>query len=309
MNNKTLGIVFSALLLIYLLFKLFGGNKERSFDPNIIELDTAKVTSILVDPKGGQSAFTLSKEGGSWVIQQNDNEFTAASGSVSSLLNNLQGIRAQRVVSRSEEKWSDYEVDDTGTRITAKAGNKILTDLRVGRFNFNQVNQSSTSYVRPENDKAIYAVEGFLSMTLAQGMSNYRNKLLVQLSKDNIRQMKLSDSGNEIVINRVDNQWTSSDNTVLDSTEMATYLNGVQSVSGIEFAESTVQNNQLLNTLEISGDNMDQPFRLYCYASGDSTRMFALHSTLNEEGYFLTDSSSIYDRTFGKLLDILAKGQ
>ena len=33
MNNKTLAIVFGALLLVYLLTKVLSGNRERSFDP------------------------------------------------------------------------------------------------------------------------------------------------------------------------------------------------------------------------------------------------------------------------------------
>ena len=304
MNNKTLGIIFSSLLLLYLLVKLLGGNKERSFDSNIITIDTSQVTTVIVDPKGEDPSFTLTRSDNGWTVSEGSQTYVATSSSVGSLLNNLQNIEAQRVVARGEEKWPDYEVDESGTRITTKAGNKILSDIHVGRFSFNQVNRTSTSYIRPEKDDAVYAIDGFMSMSLGQGMNNYRNKRLVQLTATDIKQIKLQETGRTTTFSKADNQWFAG-SELIDSSGMASYLNGLQSVSGIDFTNSQVQNNPLLQSLEIAGDNMDQPILVNCYASNDTTKIFALQSNINPEGYFLSDSTSIYERTFTKLKNLL----
>ena len=67
MNNKILLIILVALLAIYGLSKLFSGNKETTFKTELIQVDTAVVSSITIAPRGGEPPFTLKKESGQWI--------------------------------------------------------------------------------------------------------------------------------------------------------------------------------------------------------------------------------------------------
>ncbi len=149
MNNKTLAIAFGALLLIYLLSKLLGGNRERSFDPKIIDIDTAAVDRIVVHPAAGDEMFEMSKTGSGWQLKRSTDLFQATAGSLGGLLSNLSQVQADRIVSKNPDRHKDYAVDEeSGTRIELYGGQKKVGDVVVGRFNFNQATRSGISYLR-----------------------------------------------------------------------------------------------------------------------------------------------------------------
>lgn len=301
MNNKTLAIVFGALMVIYLLTKLLGGSKERSFDPEIIGIDTSEVTLINVDPSG-EAAFSIKRvDGNTWVLEREGSTYAATSASVMSLLGNLVSINAERVVSKNPERFKDYGVDvETGTSIKVLNGDKVLGNLMVGRFNFNQATRSGTSYVKKGDGEEVYAVEGFMSMSLSQGMDNYRNKELLKLVPEDLTKLTLEDGGNATTVLRPDSIWRFSGGELVDSAAISTYLNALRSVNGGTFAMGKSDVGVKTNELVIEGNNMGAPVVIECYASADTSHHFVIHSSLNEEGYFFSDSSGIYDRLFAK---------
>ena len=55
-----------------------------------------------------------------------------------------------------------------------------------------------------------------------------------------------------------------------------------------------------LKVLSVEGNNMSAPVQIECFASQDTSHHFVIHASTNNEGYFFSDSSGIYDRLFGK---------
>ena len=301
MNNKTLAIVFGALLLIYLLTKFLGGNKERSFDPEIVSIDTASVDKIIIHPAQKEDIFEIAKTGGGWQLQRGQEQFQATSASVGSLLSNLALIEAERVVSKNPDRYKDYAVDEEGgTRIELFQGQKKLGDLVVGRFNFNQATRSGISYIKNFEDDAVYSVDGFLSMSLSQGFDNYRNKFLTSLNSSDLTKITLEENGNASIMMKADSVWRTDAGIELDSAAVDSYLSTVRSVSGSTFVNDQNDVGQRLKTLKIEGNNMSQPVDIHCYTSQDTSHHFVIHASTNSEGYFFSDSSGIYNRLFEK---------
>jgi Domain of unknown function (DUF4340) len=301
MNNKTLALAFGALLLIYLLTKLLGGNKERSFDPNIVSIDTASVNKIIVHPAQGQASFEINKTGLDWQLQRGTEQFQATSSAVLGLLSNLTAVNADRIVTKSEERYKDYAVDqEGGTRIELLNGSKKIGDLVVGRFNFNQATRSGVSYLKKFDEPEVYSVDGFLSMSLAQGFDNYRNKTLTSLNSPDLTKITLEENGSGISLIKPDSTWRYSTGAIADSAGVANYLNTVRSVTGSSFVNGKQDMGQLLKVLKIEGNNMAGAVQIDCYTSQDTTHHFVIHSSSNEEGYFFSDSSGIYSRLFEK---------
>ncbi len=309
MNNKTLGIAFGALLAIYLLLKLFSGNKERSFDPEVISVDTASVNEIIIHPPEG-TAFSLKRTSSDWTVEQDGKQFEATRSSVTNLLANVLSIKAERVVSKNPDRWADYSVNDSlATRIQLLDGSKSLGDIMVGRFNFNQATRSGVSYFRATEEDEVYSAEGFLSMSLSQKFDNFRDKTLVSFAKDDVTRITLQDERGERAYSKIDNHWQDQTGNPIDSAEMVKYINTLSSVSGQDFADVNTDVGARLKTLMIEGNNMSGPIEVNLYQSLDAEEMFVLHSSLNQEGYFFCDSIGPFDRIFNKFDDPLNAGE
>lgn len=301
MNNKTLAIAFGALLLIYLLSKLLGGNRERSFDPKIIDIDTSAVDRIIVHPAAGDEMFEMSKTGSGWQLKRSTDLFQATAGSVGGLLSNLSQVQADRIVSKNPDRHTDYAVDEeSGTRIELYGGQKKVGDVVVGRFNFNQATRSGISYLRKYDENEVYSVEGFLSMSLTQGFDNYRNKVLTSLTAGDLTKITLEDSGDNSVILKSDSLWRDPSGLQVDSASVASYLSTVQSVTGGTFINTKSDVGERLKTLKIEGNNLPESVTINCYVSQDTSHHFVIHSSANSEGYFFSDSNGIYSRFFEK---------
>jgi len=90
MNNRTLTIIFLALLGIYLLTRLFSGKQERTFRTELVQVDTSLVNKIELYPKTADgSTVTLQRSNDSWTVTDGNITASAVTSSVQSLLNQM----------------------------------------------------------------------------------------------------------------------------------------------------------------------------------------------------------------------------
>ena len=308
MNNKTLLIVFAVLVAVYLLSKLTSGNRQSSFDPQIVQVDTSAVTEITLSPKAENgNQITLRKENGQWSAQMNGRRVNTPYTKVSPMLGQLTNISAKRVVSNTPEKWPEYEVDEQGSAVTVRGGSRMLADFVVGTFKFDQAQRSASSYIRRTDGDEVYLVDGFLSMQFNQGFNAFRDNQLVKLNREDLRQLTLASPAENAAIQYMeeDGRWYYAGMEALDSTQMAQYISGLTSTFGSEYVDDFTPGAPL-KSLQIAGNNLLTPVTVSCYASQDSTKPFVLHSSMNPETHFLSDSAGVYNRVFGKLEQILA---
>lgn len=307
MNNKVLIGIFGLLLVIYLASKLLGGNQESSFDPQIVQVDTASVDKIIIHPKGlPDQSFSLSRVSGKWTADNGTLTVDAVTSSIGSLLNQLTSIRAKRIVSKSPEKWTTYEVDEAaGTRVEVFSNGTSIEDFIVGAFKYDQTTQSASSYIRNTDKDEVFVVDGFLSMSFNQQFNNFRDKQLFQLNKDDITELSLS-SGVELqTFQKVEGKWFFAGMEAVDSAKMASYVDGLSNVSGFDFEDAFQPNNSdLLQQLNIEANNMMEELVVSAYTSNNPEKPFVIHSTMNPEAYFLSDSTGVYQKLFGKLSDV-----
>lgn len=299
MNNRTLAIIFAALVGIYILSKLFGGNKDRSFDPVIIALDTSAIEKIVIRPANNASEFSLEKEDRGWRLNTRGKTYSATTASVNSLLATLVEVKAERIVSKNPEKQAEYGVDDVaGTELEIHSGKGVAEHIVVGRFSFNQATRSGISYLKDKDSDAVYAVDGFLSMSLTQGSDNYRDKTVTQLNTNDITSITLREAENEFRYTKSDAGWNLETGESADSAKMVSFLNNLRAVTGTTFAELEAQRGILLKQLQVDGNNMASPVVIDCYESADTSHHFVIHSSINPEADFFSDTSGIYSRIF-----------
>jgi len=303
MKNKTLLLIFISLLVVFLASQFAFEKKKRTFKTELIQLDTSAITSILLYPKSdNQEEILLKKEAGFWAISKGNVTNKANQGTVSSILRNLSLIKTKRVASKSRDKWVDYEVEETsGSRVKAYAGDKLLEDFIVGRFNFNQQTRQGISYVRLEGGDEVYAVDGFLSMTMNQGFDAYRNKEIVSVNKNNLTRLSINTLGTTTILQKNGADWTQ-DGGPVDSTTLVNYLDGLQQISGVVFADDfeDLQSNDLLyKTLALEGNNLSTPILIKAFKDTTRTSPFVIQSSLNPNNYFESDENGIFEQLFG----------
>ena len=323
MNNKTLLIILVALGAIYALTQIFAKKQDRSFNTELIKIDTAAVTSIAIAPKGETSEITLTKEPQGWIASNGTLSVKATPGSVQNILENLTLVKTKRIAAKNPEKWSEYEVEEgKATQVKVFAGSKLVEDFLVGRFTYNQPpggfqqgqqpnfnNLSFTSFVRLTDEDEVYAVDGTLSMTLGnQKFDSFRDKQLFNmpsgvevtdiavLQPDNTADYALTLSGGQWMLNGAE---------VLDSVKVANYVNSLGNISGYTFADDfddAQARNYLTKTLVVRGNNLVDPISVQCFVDTSRTEPFVIRSTHNQ-AYFSSDSTGIYERLFKNVTD------
>ncbi len=239
-SNKTLGIVFVALAVVTaLVFLTDTGRKERTFRKELVTIDTAKVSEIIIYPKSQKGKeVRLVKENDVWkVVLDNEKKAPVAKNKVKGIFDQLLSVKPNRLVAREKEKWTAYEVDSTATRVIVMEDGKKTLDLVIGRFNFKQPRSMST-YVRLFNDTDVYEVDGFLSMSFNRSVNDFRNNVVIS---DNYKKWnKLifdypADSSFQMT--KVKNRWTAGVE-ILDSAKTEQYLRKIAHVNNSKFDDS-----------------------------------------------------------------------
>jgi len=309
MNNKKLVLILVALLGIWGISKLFSGERDKSFKTELIKIDTASVNKILLNT--GADNFEdviLTKEGNDWFVSKNNFTTKASEGSIKPLLDQLALVKTKRIAAKSEKKWKDYEVEDgNSARLRIYNGSKLLEDVIVGKFSFNQQAKTMTSFVRLNGSPEVYAVDGMMSMNAKRDFNSFRNKALATVAKDKAIHIGYTNNIDSTQIDLLysNNNWMNKD-VIADSTKIANYLNGLSNLNGADFSNTfdEVKAKELLQeAVSIRTSDNTNPIVIYCYKN-EGDKPFVIHSTLNKDAYFLSDSTGIYQTIFGELKSI-----
>jgi hypothetical protein len=313
MKNRTLTIIFLACVILFAATKLFRGHRENSFDPVLTTVDTAKVDHIKFMSGGAQpEEFELKKNGDSWNAIQGTKTIAAPINNVKSTINQLAELVAARVLTKDANKYPEYEItEQQAARVIAWQGNKQVADIWIGGFKFDQAARSASSYVRVAKKPEVYLVDGFVGMSLKQKFSQYRDRKLLKADANDLTRIDwMSSAGKKQSIAKEDGIWNYAGMEAVDSTKMKSYLTGLTGSQGSEFSEITSEEGlTLIEKLTVSGNNMTEPTIISAYSNSDKAKPFLIHSSINPDGFFLSDSVGIYKRIFGDLRQFWPDGK
>lgn len=231
LSTKNLLIVLVVLVVIYAITQWTKGTgKSSSMRSDLVQIDTAEVTQVVITSLGEQ--VVLNKSDGDWNVEVGVGTRPTRDGSVSALINTLNGIQPSRLAAKKEENWKDYQVDSTGTDVKVYNEDELLAHLVVGRMGFEN-QRSYYSFVRLGEDTNVYAASDFMSGSVAKTTAGFRDNMLFRLNKDSLVsvQFQYPDSAFSLVKN---GKWFL-ENQEADSTSMEQFLNGLSIVSSRNF--------------------------------------------------------------------------
>jgi hypothetical protein len=301
-NNKYLLIVLVVLGALLLFLKFYKSPKmEKTLRTNIVQVDTAKVTRVVIypsSPAGDRYIFNRSASG--WSISNGTVEARTGRNTIPNLLNEIVQIKPIRLESRMKETWSDYNLTDSAaTRIEVFEGEKQKLDLYIGKFTYQQTNDpysgrggvKGTSYVRLASEDDVYAVDGFLTFTFNQPFSSWRNQTFVKLRKSDVTRLTFSyPADSSFVISQENNRWMLG-NQLADSAKVDSYLGSISNKTASSFDDSFEAVGNPLYRLTIEGNNME-PVTVNAFVK-DGNELI-MNSVQNPEAWFTTDRNGLF---------------
>ncbi|MEM7369089.1 MAG: DUF4340 domain-containing protein [Bacteroidota bacterium] len=294
-TTRQLLITLGVLIGLYLISLMFGGRSERTFRQTIAALDSAKVTQILITPGGGQELVTLTKNGSQWQVKlPNDRFAPTADGMVERALGQINFLEAKQLVSRNEDQWSEYKVDTAGTRIQVMQGTEKALDLILGRFEYRT---TGMTYTRLSGEDETYMVNGFLETSFNKKTDDWRDKTIVKGSSNEWSALTFTypaDTSYQI-LKGLDNNWILPDSTVLNTSEVNTYLGTLSSLNGTEFVDTTPSVSTPSFQLAIQSSSAGL---IEIKAFADAEHGFLISSSLNPQAYFSGEAGGLTEKVF-----------
>lgn len=313
LNIKTLALVLVILLVIVAVVYISDAKKgERSFRARIIDADTSKITSIVIYPKGDKNnVIELNKKSDGWKVISGNKSYNADEMMINNTITTLAGLKPQQLTATRKEHWGKFDVTDSAaTRVKLYEGKKLVTNLYVGRFNYqppprqtqnyyNYGQQGTMStYVRLADEKEVYSVEGFLSMSLGRNANDFRKKTIINCNKDDLNKISFSyPADSSFTLMKEGDKWTT-DGLVCDSTAVAAYINAVSRLTSSGFADDNILlGNNADYVLHIEGNNFATPIVIKAFRN-DSTENYFITSSLNEGAIFNGSGSNLTNKLF-----------
>src|SRR5678815_4298141 len=182
MNNRKLLVVFGICLLLFLGAKWLSSTRASSFDDTFITVDSAKVDRLKFIPPGNHpDVFELKKSADGWIAIKGDMSVPASGQTIPSILSELSRLKAKRIVTKEPGHYNEYEITDSlASQVEVWEGNKMVADLEVGGFRFDQQTRTAFSYIKSAKKPEVYEVDGFLSMGLKAKFDQFRDKKVVK---------------------------------------------------------------------------------------------------------------------------------
>jgi len=307
MRNKNLLLIFGILLFIFILTKVFTNQNERTFDTDIIQVDTLKVTSIVLHTKADNlQEVVLEKENEDWVIRKGEIKVPASLASVQGLFSNLATIRAAYIAAKSKDKWPEFELDEgKASRITIYNGKKVMADFFIGKYSVNQARQQITSYFRVSGNNEIFAVDGMAGMMPGKGFDAYRSKAALFLDLAVVESLDYS-GDYPFSVKKHGNQWLLNGAEKMDTAKAHDFLLNLRQMSGDEFVgnfDPKKEQQKLLKTLTIAGSNMPEPVVVRCWQDTTRAKPFIIQSSQYPYSFFASDTARLFTRIFKPVKD------
>lgn len=306
LSNSKLVIIFGAFLAIVLIVFLFDtGKNEKSFRTELTDVDTSKVTEVLLYPTSIQNKeVKIFKENDKWKVKTESGLIADVPLSkVSSLLNSAANIVPLRLSARDESKWKEFQVDSSATRVIIKEGSKKTLDIMIGRFSFQQQPRKMFTHVRLFDDVDVYQVEGFLQTTFNQKGDFFRDGTVLNISEEQVNKVSFTypaDSSFQIVRNG--SLWMI-DNIPADSSETVKYLRSLSNVTSTFFIDNP--ENSILQTADYMVQYELTDGNVVTLKAFDTEKSYLIQTSINSETYFDGTKSNLSKRIFKGKSDFL----
>lgn len=300
-NKRNQLVVIFVLLLLAVAAVQISKNKkgERSFKAELLEFDTNEVISINLQKQStGEQSFIIVMEDEKWIVKANGKSYDADSDLIKGMIDELADLKAVQKVAANKDKWESFEVSDSsGIRVIISNDRKVIGDLYIGRFSYNQATRKPKTYVRLSKEKDVFAVEGYLSMTFNRDLNGLRDKSIFRGNKKDFTRISVhypADSSFTLI--KEEAGWFIN-GQIADSTQTSNYLSSLAYLTGSEFrddVEPSVLTGSPISII-LEGNNMT-PVEISARRTEDGSTIIL--SNANPQSVFNGDTGELFTKIF-----------
>ncbi len=201
MSKKTLTILLGLFVILLLIAFLPSLSKriKPTAEQGVLkaEVNFAPFTSQSINSffiKKGAEERRFSKQNNSWQV----NGYEASEQEVQNFFDQLGKSKAEFLVSKNSENHKSYGLDDESGTLLSFTQNGQTTNFVIG-------NTASMEgfYAKKQNSNNVYTMSGgFIATKLSQDVSAWRNKKVIDISKDQFQKVEILAGKNSVTITK-----------------------------------------------------------------------------------------------------------
>jgi hypothetical protein len=202
--NRSLLLMLGALIVLVLIYMGIKSSRDATYHPEaFVKVDTLKADAVRIHTKDDD--ILLQKQAGEWQLTE-PVRYPADSRLVLELLSKLTGMELETAEPLSQDPDRDtvFQVGDQGTRLMVMAGTDTMANVIVGKIS----SDSRHTYARKAGDKNVYLVKGMYTSQLTRRTRDWRDKVILDIAKDSIRQIDLQWPEQIFSLVKEDSIWT-----------------------------------------------------------------------------------------------------
>lgn len=287
-NNKVLIIVLALLAGIFILSKVFRSPKRESNLSNAFaSIDTSRVTEIRITKP--HQTFKLVRSNYRWSVHQENKTASAQQSHIKSLLGSIVNVTAQKLVTRNQEKWNDYNVSDsTGMQVVILENGNTSAHWIVGK-------QGSSSYMRESGEDNVYAVAGSIHEDLSREYNDWRDKTFIRINKDNVSSISFHyPADSSFTLEKKESGWMAGAEKA-DSASVDRYLNRFASKNLSSFEDDFTPAGR---AADVSIEFKNKDHTSFTVQAWKQDSVWILTSSYQEGVFFSSVASSIAEDLF-----------
>lgn len=238
-------------------------------------VDPARVTMLEITKPDGE-VVELARRTGSWKLVR-PLEYPANEQVVTTTLGLLENLELADVISTNPDNQSTYQVDSTGTRIVARAGDEVLLSAIVGK---NSPDYSHT-YVRQTGANEVYRAVGVLTYNFNKPVNDWRDKTILALDQQSISRVTLEYPKEKatVVLARADSIWTvqagAGEAQTADSLSVANLLRTASTLKTASFASAAESDSLDFEAPDFRlSVETDSETRVVTFVEGEASKYF-----------------------------------
>lgn len=166
-------VVFACLLVLlaaWAIWRLGQPSGALQAMPPLPAWEREEVYAIELMPHG-REAMQLVQRQGTWFIREGESEVAADAAAVAKLLDDLEGMRPVRLVTRKAQHYRDLGVGEGSARVILKRQDgAILLDMRIGK----PASDLVSTYIRLADAAAVLAVNRSLSWQVHRNRKDWQ---------------------------------------------------------------------------------------------------------------------------------------
>lgn len=235
LNTKVLVVILAVLVAASIYAIMSKNNTPKSTIPqHVVAYDSSQLNRLVVDTKDGEP-YELVLENGSWKLSLGAKTVGIEAEALESAIATITKARPIRVVSRKEENWPNYEVNEEGaTKLMFYNGDEVLAGAMIGKLDFNQQKRSMHTFIRKYDANDVYMVEGPITFDWNKQANDWRNKQLIAVNTDDIKKIDISGKSSFSLLKMEDKSWVTQ-GIDLDSASVEKYVAGMANITSAEF--------------------------------------------------------------------------